>query len=60
MLSTIHSSRWIAMGEDRVLHIRVSEDLHKFLRIRAAELDISITELVASLLEREKLKRESK
>lgn len=47
-------------GEDRVLHLRVSEELHRFLRIRAAELDVSITELVAQLLERERQKREQK
>lgn len=46
--------------EDRVLHIRVSEELHKFLRVRAAELDISVTELVVRWLEREKEKRETK
>lgn len=45
-------------SNDRVLHIRVSEELHKFLRIRAAELDVSVTELVTQLLEREKEKRE--
>lgn len=43
---------------DRVLHIRLPEELHKFLRIRAAELDITITELVVTWLEREKQKRE--
>lgn len=50
--------RELLMKEDRVLHIRVSEELHKFLRIRAAELDISVTELVVKWLEREKEKRE--
>lgn len=48
------------LNSEKVLHIRVSEELHKFLRIRAAELGMSVTDLVGQWLEREKQKREDK
>ena len=37
----------------RMIHIRLSEDLHKLLRIRAAELDTTIQDWVATLIGRE-------
>ena len=41
-------------GEDvRLLHIRVSEEIHKRLRIRAAELDTSMQNVVEQMIERE-------
>lgn len=46
--------------EERVLHIRVSEDTHKFLRVQAALLDISVTEYVTRLLDKDKERKERK
>jgi predicted HicB family RNase H-like nuclease len=40
-------------GEARLLHIRVSEEIHKRLRIRAAELDTSMQDVVEQMIERE-------
>jgi len=38
---------------ERKIHIRMGEDLHKRLRIRCAEIDTTIQDYVALLLERE-------
>jgi predicted HicB family RNase H-like nuclease len=38
---------------ERMIHIRLSQDVHKRLRIRAAELDTSIQEWVAQTVIRE-------
>ena len=37
----------------RLLHIRVSEEIHKRLRIRAAELDTSMQNVIEQMIERE-------
>ena len=37
----------------RMIHIRLSENLHKRMRIRVAELDTTIQHWVASLVENE-------
>jgi len=37
----------------RLLHIRVPEDLHRLLRIRAAEWDVSVSGAVANILANE-------
>lgn len=37
----------------RMIHIRVSEDMHKKLRIRAAEKDTSMQKLVTEILEKD-------
>lgn len=44
-----------AAGDPRLkkIHIRVSPDLHRLMRIRCAELDLTIQDFVANLLERE-------
>ena len=39
--------------EGRMIHVRLSESTHRLLRIRAAELDTTIQDWVASLIERE-------
>lgn len=38
---------------ERKIHIRMSEDLHKRLRIRCAELDTTIQDYVVELFDRE-------
>ena len=38
---------------ERLMHIRVSEEVHKRLRIRAAELDITMQKLVEQMIEKE-------
>jgi predicted HicB family RNase H-like nuclease len=38
-------------GEGRQIHIRLSDELHRRVRIRVAELDISIQDWVVSLVE---------
>ena len=38
---------------ERLIHIRLSEEVHKRLRIRAAELDISMQKLVEQMIEKE-------
>lgn len=38
---------------NRMIHIRLDEEVHKRLRIVAAEKDVSIQELVTSLIERD-------
>ncbi len=38
---------------ERLLHIRVSEELHKRLRIRAAELDTTMQKVVEQIIEKE-------
>ena len=38
-------------SSDRMIHIRLSAETHKKLRIRAAEQDVSIQALVESLIE---------
>ena len=43
--------------DNRMLHIRLTPDTHKKLRIWAAEEDSSIQELVSKILDREVLKR---
>ena len=40
----------IAKSRVRMVHIRLSEDLHKKLRIRAAEADITIQDWVANAI----------
>ena len=40
-------------GGVRLLHIRVSEELHRRLRIRAAELDTTMQEIVERIIEKE-------
>lgn len=37
----------------RMIHIRLPEELHRKLRIRAAETDVTIQEYVVSVLKRE-------
>ncbi len=37
----------------RKMHVRVSADLHRLMRIRCAELDLTIQDFVVKLLERE-------
>ena len=37
----------------RMIHIRLLEELHRKLRIRAAETDVTIQEYVVSVLKRE-------
>ncbi|MBD3170818.1 MAG: hypothetical protein GF307_15180 [candidate division Zixibacteria bacterium] len=39
-------------SKTRLIHIRLSEELHKTLRIRVAELDTSIQKWVESLIEK--------
>ena len=36
----------------RLIHIRLTPELHRALRVRAAEDDVSIQDWVASLIER--------
>jgi predicted HicB family RNase H-like nuclease len=43
--------------DNRMLHIRLTQETHKGLRIRAAEEDVSIQELVSRILDREAQKR---
>jgi hypothetical protein len=38
---------------ERKIHVRFSEDLHRRLRIRCAELDTSIQDFVVVMLQRE-------
>ncbi len=44
--------------DERLIHIRLSGDLHKRLRIRAAELDITMQKLVEQIIEKEFAKKE--
>lgn len=44
----------------RLIHIRLSEDVHRRLRIRAAELDTSIQKWVSELIEKELSKSKSR
>ena len=37
----------------RMIHIRLPEELHRKIRIRAAETDVTIQEYVVSVLKRE-------
>jgi len=37
----------------RMIHVRIPEELHKLLRIRAAEKDTTIQDLVAALIRNE-------
>ena len=37
---------------ERLMHIRLSEEVHKRLRIRAAELDITMQKLVEQMIEK--------
>lgn len=39
--------------EGRLIHVRLSEETHKKLRIRVAELDTTIQEWVAATVEHE-------
>jgi len=39
--------------QERKIHIRLSEDLHRRLRVRCAEIDSNMQEYVVRLLERE-------
>ena len=38
---------------ERKIHVRMSPDLHRCLRVRCAELDTTIQDYVVGLLERE-------
>jgi predicted HicB family RNase H-like nuclease len=38
--------------KNRMIHIRMNEELHKKLRIRAAELDTTIQQWVEALIEK--------
>ncbi len=38
---------------ERLIHIRVSEEVHKRLRIRAAELDTTMQQVVEQIIEKE-------
>ncbi|MBM4320375.1 MAG: hypothetical protein FJ125_10540 [Deltaproteobacteria bacterium] len=38
---------------DRKIHVRLTDDLHRRLRVRCAELDRTIQDWVVELLERE-------
>jgi predicted HicB family RNase H-like nuclease len=38
-------------GSERKIHIRLREDTHRQLRIRCAELDVSIQDYVAGVIE---------
>jgi predicted HicB family RNase H-like nuclease len=38
---------------ERLLHVRVSEEFHKKLRIRAAELDTTMQKVVEQIIEKE-------
>ena len=40
-------------GKKRMIHIWLTEETHRKLRIRAAELDITIQEFVQSVIEKE-------
>ena len=44
-------------AEDRLIHVRLSADTHRLLRIRVADLDTRIQDWVAGLIE-EALERE--
>ncbi|MFC1971220.1 hypothetical protein ACFLV0_04765 [Chloroflexota bacterium] len=48
-----------AKSKTRMVHTRLSEDLHKRLRIRAAEADMTIQDLVTEAI-RAKLDGENK
>jgi len=52
-LKTKHSDE----ADDRMIHVRLSPDTHRLLRIRVADLDTKIQDWVASLIE-EALERE--
>ena len=39
-------------GSSRLIHIRLPEETHRLLRIRAAELDVSIQYWVEQLIEK--------
>jgi predicted HicB family RNase H-like nuclease len=41
------------MTESRMIHIRLSEEVHRLLRIRVAEQDCRIQEWVTALIEKE-------
>ena len=43
--------------DERLIHIRLPGVIHKQLRIRAAELDVSIQRLVEEIIEKELRKR---
>ena len=45
--------------EDRMIHIRIPRDIHRLLRIRTAEDDVTIQEWVSPLII-ESLKRDSR
>jgi len=44
----------------RKIHIRLSEEVHRRLRIRAAELDTTIQEWVAALIDKELSQRKKR
>ena len=37
-------------GDDRMIHVRLSPETHRLLRIRAADLDTTIQDWVAALV----------
>ncbi|MCK6619736.1 MAG: hypothetical protein HUU32_04460 [Calditrichaceae bacterium] len=45
--------------DQRMIHVRLTEEIHKRLRIRVAELDTSIQEWVADLITKELNKKSS-
>ncbi len=47
------SKREKEIKNERLIHIRVSEEIHRHLRIRAAELDITMQKLVEQMIEKE-------
>ncbi len=44
-------------GNKRMIHIWLTEETHRKLRIRAAELDVTIQEFVQSVIEKELSKK---
>jgi predicted HicB family RNase H-like nuclease len=46
--------------QERLIHIRLSEEIHKRLRIKVAELDTSMQDWVAGLVEKELDKTEKR
>lgn len=40
-------------AQDRIIHIRLPEDVHRRMRVHVAELDTTIQHWVASLVEKE-------
>ncbi len=47
----MRSKREKEIKNERLIHIRVSDEVHKRLRIRAAELDTSMQNVVEQMIE---------